>query len=63
MDIPVYYYNSFNGVLFLKVSCRDGHIVKIAKSHGSVDFSVMTGRTNRTKCIVQLGLHNLAGCL
>ena len=59
MDIPIYYENSFNGVLFLKVSCRDGHIVKKTKSHGPVAFCVVAGRPYRTKAVSHRALYHV----
>jgi hypothetical protein len=59
MDIPVYYCNSFYGMLFLKVSCRDGHIVKKTKSHGPVAFCVVAGRPYRAKAVSHRAFHHV----
>ena len=52
--------NPLNVPLLLNVAGGYGHIVKVAKSHGLADFSMMPGRSNGAKGIVQFALHNQA---
>ena len=57
MDIKVHNAYPFYLPFLLNIAGRNGDIVKVTKSHGFVDFGMVTGWSNGAKRIVEFVLH------
>src|SRR5437773_2552085 len=61
MHIPIDDRNPFESMPFLKIACRDRHVIEQTESHGMGRFSMMPGWPQGTEGIVYARLDDRVG--
>jgi len=61
MDIEIDDPHPLDAVPVLQITGGNGHVVEVTESHGFVGFGMMARRPDRTKGVVQIPIHHLAG--
>ena len=58
MHVPIHDQHALETVTRLKIARGNGHVIQETKSHGSIDFRVMPGRTHRAKHLIHAIVHD-----